>query len=167
MEPRLQSGKKNHLSFFSLLGARTACTAWDCAALAFHETQLIWLSKRKKRCFHSSPHIDRFLCPQTWGLCKSSLSSRILVRGAVVGQSRCVFVSVLSGEITNDLCFPLFPPADLNNVRFSAYRTAMKLRRLQKALCCEYWPALAVLDRRPLLWKTKSGSGAFSLGRKK
>ena len=27
--------------------------------------------------------------------------------------------------------------ADLNNVRFSAYRTAMKLRRLQKALCCE------------------------------
>ncbi|KAF0046278.1 hypothetical protein F2P81_002807 [Scophthalmus maximus] len=25
---------------------------------------------------------------------------------------------------------------DLNNVRFSAYRTAMKLRRLQKALCC-------------------------------
>uniref|UniRef100_A0AAV2JWZ5 EF-hand domain-containing protein n=1 Tax=Knipowitschia caucasica TaxID=637954 RepID=A0AAV2JWZ5_KNICA len=25
--------------------------------------------------------------------------------------------------------------ADLNNVRFSAYRTAMKLRRLQKALC--------------------------------
>lgn len=29
-------------------------------------------------------------------------------------------------------------PADLNNVRFSAYRTAMKLRRLQKALCCKY-----------------------------
>lgn len=33
---------------------------------------------------------------------------------------------------------PLRPTADLNNVRFSAYRTAMKLRRLQKALCCEY-----------------------------
>ncbi|XP_023774103.1 dystrophin-like, partial [Cyanistes caeruleus] len=30
--------------------------------------------------------------------------------------------------------------ADLNNVRFSAYRTAMKLRRLQKALCCKYLP---------------------------
>ena len=29
---------------------------------------------------------------------------------------------------------PVFS-ADLNNVRFSAYRTAMKLRRLQKALC--------------------------------
>lgn len=28
--------------------------------------------------------------------------------------------------------------ADLNNVRFSAYRTAMKLRRLQKALCRKY-----------------------------
>ncbi|KAK2856731.1 hypothetical protein Q5P01_005466 [Channa striata] len=27
--------------------------------------------------------------------------------------------------------------ADLNNVRFSAYRTAMKLRRLQKALCLD------------------------------
>ncbi|GAB1294912.1 Utrophin [Apodemus speciosus] len=26
--------------------------------------------------------------------------------------------------------------ADLNNVRFSAYRTAIKIRRLQKALCC-------------------------------
>lgn len=32
------------------------------------------------------------------------------------------------------------PTADLNNVRFSAYRTAMKLRRLQKALCCKYLP---------------------------
>lgn len=28
--------------------------------------------------------------------------------------------------------------ADLNNVRFSAYRTAIKIRRLQKALCCEF-----------------------------
>ncbi|KAG7266999.1 hypothetical protein CRUP_000724, partial [Coryphaenoides rupestris] len=27
--------------------------------------------------------------------------------------------------------------ADLNNVRFSAYRTAMKIRRLQKALCLD------------------------------
>lgn len=26
---------------------------------------------------------------------------------------------------------------DLNDVRFSAYRTAMKLRRLQKGLCCK------------------------------
>lgn len=32
------------------------------------------------------------------------------------------------------------PSADLNNVRFSAYRTAMKLRRLQKALCCKHSP---------------------------
>ncbi|KAB0402013.1 hypothetical protein E2I00_005911, partial [Balaenoptera physalus] len=32
-------------------------------------------------------------------------------------------------------------PTDLNNVRFSAYRTAMKLRRLQKALC---WSASCV-----------------------
>uniref|UniRef100_A0A8C2D8H9 Dystrophin n=1 Tax=Cyprinus carpio TaxID=7962 RepID=A0A8C2D8H9_CYPCA len=30
-----------------------------------------------------------------------------------------------------------FPLADLNNVRFSAYRTAMKIRRLQKALCLD------------------------------
>lgn len=28
----------------------------------------------------------------------------------------------------------LLPPADLNNIKFSAYRTAMKLRRVQKAL---------------------------------
>ncbi len=28
--------------------------------------------------------------------------------------------------------------ADLNDVRFSAYRTAMKLRTVQKKLCCEY-----------------------------
>lgn len=34
-------------------------------------------------------------------------------------------------------------PADLNNVRFSAYRTAMKLRRLQKALCCKCCPSLS------------------------
>lgn len=27
--------------------------------------------------------------------------------------------------------------ADLNNIKFSAYRTAMKLRRVQKALRCE------------------------------
>lgn len=32
--------------------------------------------------------------------------------------------------------------ADLNNVRFSAYRTAMKLRRLQKALCCKCCPSV-------------------------
>uniref|UniRef100_A0A673JK01 Utrophin-like n=1 Tax=Sinocyclocheilus rhinocerous TaxID=307959 RepID=A0A673JK01_9TELE len=31
----------------------------------------------------------------------------------------------------------LFFLADLNNVRFSAYRTAMKIRRLQKALCLD------------------------------
>lgn len=33
--------------------------------------------------------------------------------------------------------------ADLNNIKFSAYRTAMKLRRVQKALRCEcgkYFP---------------------------
>ncbi|KAG2468215.1 UTRO protein, partial [Polypterus senegalus] len=30
-----------------------------------------------------------------------------------------------------------FLAADLNNVRFSAYRTAMKIRRLQKALCLD------------------------------
>lgn len=35
----------------------------------------------------------------------------------------------------------LCSPADLNNVRFSAYRTAMKLRRLQKALCRKYVPS--------------------------
>lgn len=40
-----------------------------------------------------------------------------------------------------DLLFwSCLPTADLNNVRFSAYRTAMKLRRLQKALCCKYLP---------------------------
>jgi len=32
----------------------------------------------------------------------------------------------------------LLVSADLNNVRFSAYRTAIKIRRLQKALCCEF-----------------------------
>lgn len=30
------------------------------------------------------------------------------------------------------------PLADLNNIKFSAYRTAMKLRRVQKALRCTY-----------------------------
>ena len=37
--------------------------------------------------------------------------------------------------------------ADLNNIKFSAYRTAMKLRRVQKALRCKFpitlplWPS--------------------------
>ncbi|CAB1343264.1 unnamed protein product, partial [Coregonus sp. 'balchen'] len=35
------------------------------------------------------------------------------------------------------LSFFLSLLADLNNVRFSAYRTAMKIRRLQKALCLD------------------------------
>lgn len=35
-----------------------------------------------------------------------------------------------------DLSLP--PLADLNNIKFSAYRTAMKLRRVQKALRCTY-----------------------------
>lgn len=39
---------------------------------------------------------------------------------------------------TNALFLVFLSLADLNNVRFSAYRTAMKLRRLQKALCCKY-----------------------------
>ncbi len=37
-------------------------------------------------------------------------------------------------RITCVSCFS----ADLNDVRFSAYRTAMKLRTLQKKLCCEF-----------------------------
>nr|XP_014433950.1 dystrophin isoform X7 [Pelodiscus sinensis] len=36
--------------------------------------------------------------------------------------------------------------ADLNNVRFSAYRTAMKLRRLQKALCLDLLSLPAACD---------------------
>ncbi|XP_039770096.1 dystrophin isoform X4 [Ornithorhynchus anatinus] len=43
--------------------------------------------------------------------------------------------------------------ADLNNVRFSAYRTAMKLRRLQKALCLDLLSlsaACGALDRHDL-----------------
>ncbi|XP_048351416.1 dystrophin isoform X1 [Sphaerodactylus townsendi] len=36
--------------------------------------------------------------------------------------------------------------ADLNNVRFSAYRTAMKLRRLQKALCLDLLSLSATCD---------------------
>ncbi|XP_042722576.1 dystrophin isoform X11 [Lagopus leucura] len=36
--------------------------------------------------------------------------------------------------------------ADLNNVRFSAYRTAMKLRRLQKALCLDLLNLSAACD---------------------
>ncbi|XP_014809541.1 PREDICTED: dystrophin isoform X6 [Calidris pugnax] len=36
--------------------------------------------------------------------------------------------------------------ADLNNVRFSAYRTAMKLRRLQKALCLDLLSLSAACD---------------------
>ncbi|XP_037829862.1 dystrophin isoform X1 [Kryptolebias marmoratus] len=36
--------------------------------------------------------------------------------------------------------------ADLNNVRFSAYRTAMKLRRLQKALCLDLLSMPAVCE---------------------
>lgn len=67
-----------------------------------------------------------------------------------VGKSSGVF-SVLSDEITNGLCLPSFFSADLNNVRFSAYRTAMKLRRLQKALCCKYQPMFEDLDNFSLL----------------
>lgn len=37
--------------------------------------------------------------------------------------------------------FPFFA-ADLNNIKFSAYRTAMKLRRVQKALRCKFPIAL-------------------------
>lgn len=52
-----------------------------------------------------------------------------------LNQSRAVSFLCVS----NSTFFLASPPlADLNNVRFSAYRTAMKLRRLQKALCCEY-----------------------------
>ncbi|KTG46677.1 hypothetical protein cypCar_00044928, partial [Cyprinus carpio] len=36
--------------------------------------------------------------------------------------------------------------ADLNNVRFSAYRTAMKLRRMQKALCLDLLGMSAVCE---------------------
>uniref|UniRef100_A0A8C3FRZ0 ZZ-type domain-containing protein n=1 Tax=Chrysemys picta bellii TaxID=8478 RepID=A0A8C3FRZ0_CHRPI len=36
--------------------------------------------------------------------------------------------------------------SDLNNVRFSAYRTAMKLRRLQKALCLDLLSLSAACD---------------------
>uniref|UniRef100_A0A8C4GNL2 Utrophin n=1 Tax=Dicentrarchus labrax TaxID=13489 RepID=A0A8C4GNL2_DICLA len=61
----------------------------------------------------------------------------------------------INGQISVALCFLIFclcflfvhlpfislslspPVADLNNVRFSAYRTAMKIRRLQKALCLD------------------------------
>ncbi|KFO21658.1 Dystrophin [Fukomys damarensis] len=44
-------------------------------------------------------------------------------------------------------CFaPQVPRADLNNVRFSAYRTAMKLRRLQKALCLDLLSLSAACD---------------------
>ncbi|KAG8508016.1 Dystrophin [Galemys pyrenaicus] len=41
---------------------------------------------------------------------------------------------------------PFFSSADLNNVRFSAYRTAMKLRRLQKALCLDLLSLSAACD---------------------
>lgn len=36
------------------------------------------------------------------------------------------------------LYLSLLSLADLNNIKFSAYRTAMKLRRVQKALRCMY-----------------------------
>lgn len=36
--------------------------------------------------------------------------------------------------------------ADLNEVRFSAYRTAMKLRTVQKRLCREYLHNLLIIN---------------------
>lgn len=50
------------------------------------------------------------------------------------------YILAIQCNLTNKPAFEcvLFPvSADLNNVRFSAYRTAIKIRRLQKALCCE------------------------------
>lgn len=50
-------------------------------------------------------------------------------------KQRCCYCCDFSTCIIPcDVC----PPADLNHVRFSAYRTAMKTRRLQKALCCKW-----------------------------
>lgn len=51
--------------------------------------------------------------------------------------SRCGFSLHFS-----DLSESLFFAADLNNIKFSAYRTAMKLRRVQKALRCKSPTAL-------------------------
>lgn len=55
------------------------------------------------------------------------------------GELECGWMGVF-GLISS---FPLIyfylslpPLADLNNIKFSAYRTAMKLRRVQKALRC-------------------------------
>lgn len=56
--------------------------------------------------------------------------------------------------------FPFFA-ADLNNIKFSAYRTAMKLRRVQKALRCKSPIALPL---RPSTHSNSSSSvGYFPL----
>uniref|UniRef100_A0A8D2JIH5 Utrophin n=1 Tax=Varanus komodoensis TaxID=61221 RepID=A0A8D2JIH5_VARKO len=43
--------------------------------------------------------------------------------------------------------------ADLNNVRFSAYRTAIKIRRLQKALCCKFTFQSSLFSLRHQFWQ--------------
>lgn len=56
--------------------------------------------------------------------------------------------------------FPFFS-ADLNNIKFSAYRTAMKLRRVQKALRCKSPSALPL--RPSSLSYSSSFVGCFPL----
>lgn len=55
--------------------------------------------------------------------------------GMVPESSSCCFLPCRQGySAVVSLLFSCVTAADLNNIKFSAYRTAMKLRRVQKAL---------------------------------
>lgn len=55
-----------------------------------------------------------------------------------------------------------FPVAELRNVRFSAYRTALKSRRVQKALCCECFLTFFTSDT-PVLQLSAKNEGFFNI----
>uniref|UniRef100_A0A8C3RZR4 ZZ-type domain-containing protein n=1 Tax=Chelydra serpentina TaxID=8475 RepID=A0A8C3RZR4_CHESE len=82
-----------------------------------------------------------------------SLGLRSVPTSLSLSLSRRAMREQLKGHETQTTCWDhpkmteLYQSlADLNNVRFSAYRTAMKLRRLQKALCLDLLSLSAACD---------------------
>ena len=60
---------------------------------------------------------------------------KVMISGAVQAM-----VYVLSSNVYSIMKYNDSFAAELNDVKWSAYRTAMKLRCIQKAACCKYTP---------------------------
>uniref|UniRef100_A0A8K9XSP2 Dystrophin n=1 Tax=Oncorhynchus mykiss TaxID=8022 RepID=A0A8K9XSP2_ONCMY len=78
--------------------------------------------------FRNFATLALYNCIVLYQKCERATSSPVAGPMADSGWRYTVFSFTVS---------PCVSAADLNNVRFSAYRTAMKLRRLQKALCLD------------------------------